>query len=329
MQEGGLGCPHYCSCHKGGRIPQAPPENSGHAASEGWNETLLLPNDTRFGTSIIMTERVKELKDILMRVVTSDTYDQYIRSTSVKYEIREKGMRTKQEILSIGREGDTDGDFWFEVDFFLQKLLSMYYVPRLADGGKPCIAQVFHKFSISMMDVEELFVKKGYDEHEDFLQLLKAMRELHAYRVRYYARLHVHNSLCVEPRISPAPGQWQSQGYLCEVREGHLERAEEDGGASPHQTWKECGSIQGRCSGREACKDVAWSSPKGGIRKGKQYTSPPGTHERLRGSIRRIPRVGEGHHPLRLRRSGGATFGGICFSSDEGGGGVGGVHPSA
>ncbi|CAM9188210.1 unnamed protein product [Discosporangium mesarthrocarpum] len=172
---------------------------------------LLVPDDTRFGSSIAMMQGVKELKDILTRVVASDAYDEYICSSSLKYETRENGMMTKQEKLSIGGEGDTEGDFWFEVDFFLQTLLPMYYVLRLAAGGKPCIAQVFYKFSTSMMGVEELFVKEGYDEYEDLLRRLEAIRELHACWVRYMLDPMSTTAFALNPEYHPLLGNGKAK----------------------------------------------------------------------------------------------------------------------
>ncbi|CAM9812186.1 unnamed protein product [Discosporangium mesarthrocarpum] len=105
----------------------------------------------------------------------------------------------------------------------------MYSVLRLADGEKPCIAQVFYKFSTSMMDVEELFVKEGYDKYEDSLQRLEAIKELHAYWVRYMLDPMSITAFPLNPEYHPLLGNDKAKATYVKYEKDILKGLKEMG----------------------------------------------------------------------------------------------------
>lgn len=115
---------------------------------------LLLPNDTRFGTSVIMTNRFLDMKSALKNTVVDEEYRAYLDDSSVKLATRNLGKRIRDFILNDEME---EGACWFEVEFFLAATMPFFELVRLADGIKPQAAQLYKKLRGALDGLEARF----------------------------------------------------------------------------------------------------------------------------------------------------------------------------
>ena len=86
---------------------------------------LLQPADTRFGTNVIMVERLLELKDNLQEMCASRKYKELVTKKSYN-EIRD--LHTKRVISE---------SFWSECRSYIDVNKPVYQVLRAVDGGAP------------------------------------------------------------------------------------------------------------------------------------------------------------------------------------------------
>eukprot|EP00904_Undaria_pinnatifida_P002629 jgi/Undpi1/12367/HiC_scaffold_5.g02039.m1 len=95
---------------------------------------LLLPNDPRFGTSVIMTNRFLGMKSALETLVVDEECRAYLDASSVKVATRNLGKRIRD--LTFNGEME-EGACWFEVEFFLVARMPFFELVLLVDGIKP------------------------------------------------------------------------------------------------------------------------------------------------------------------------------------------------
>lgn len=97
------------------------------------NKGLLKPADTRFGTNVIMLERVVELKDVLQEMVASRKYKTWVQKRSL---IAQSSQITKL-LLS--------DNFWSKCELYIEINKPVYELLRLVDGQLPVIGKIYYR----------------------------------------------------------------------------------------------------------------------------------------------------------------------------------------
>lgn len=115
---------------------------------------LLLPNDPRFGTSVIMTNRFLGMKSALETLVVDEECRAYLDASSVKVATRNLGKRIRDLTFNGEMEG---GACWFEVEFFLVARMPFFELVLLVDGIKPQAAQLYKKLRGAVDGLEARF----------------------------------------------------------------------------------------------------------------------------------------------------------------------------
>lgn len=97
------------------------------------SKVLLKPADTRFGTNIIMVERLVELKDNLQEMVASRNYKAWVNKKSY---VDQSNLLTKL-IMSES--------FWSKCQLYVDINKPVYELLRLVDGASPVIGKIYYR----------------------------------------------------------------------------------------------------------------------------------------------------------------------------------------
>ncbi|CAM9455957.1 unnamed protein product, partial [Ectocarpus sp. 4 AP-2014] len=102
---------------------------------------LITPNATRFATHLVAAMRMLKVKTALKNFACDPRTADYIRNSSAS--MRVAGRPAVSEI----NEGDAlEGEFWFELNRFVQLLTPIYELVRMGDGTMPCMSKLLHGF---------------------------------------------------------------------------------------------------------------------------------------------------------------------------------------
>lgn len=103
------------------------------------NKGLLRPADTRFGTNVIMLERLVEVKDNLQEMVASRKYKAWVQK------------RALEDASSSITKHITSDNFWLRCQLYLDINKPVYELLRLIDGCAPVIGKVYYR----MFEIQE------------------------------------------------------------------------------------------------------------------------------------------------------------------------------
>ncbi|KAL5270254.1 hypothetical protein ACHWQZ_G001106 [Mnemiopsis leidyi] len=109
---------------------------------------LLNPNDTRFGTTILLMDRLLELKTEVTQLFHSDKADELLRSFG-RVELKE---RFKQ-VLKIVQ----DLSFWDDVRYVLRLVLPILHLIRLCDNYQGTGADAVGNIYAKMLELQEFY----------------------------------------------------------------------------------------------------------------------------------------------------------------------------
>ncbi|CAM9448313.1 unnamed protein product [Ectocarpus sp. 4 AP-2014] len=102
---------------------------------------LITPCATRFATNVMVAMRMNKVQLPLKNFASDPRTGEYIRTATTK--VREAGRAALKEI----NEGDAlQGEFWFEVNFFVQMMTPLYELLRMGDGVLPCMSKFLNGF---------------------------------------------------------------------------------------------------------------------------------------------------------------------------------------
>jgi Protein of unknown function (DUF 659)/hAT family C-terminal dimerisation region len=139
-----------------------------HSPSRG----LLKPAATRFGSKIIMLERLVDLKDNLQEMVASRKYKAWVLKRSL------------QDASSPISKHITSDNFWHRCQLYLDINKPVYELLRLLDGCSPVIGKVYYR----MFDIQEkinnfkgITMQQRQDLYQSFVNRWAMLHtELHA-----------------------------------------------------------------------------------------------------------------------------------------------------
>ena len=97
------------------------------------NKFLLHPAETRFGTCVIMTQRLVELKDALQEMIVSREYKAWLSNKSYKI----AGEEVSVSVLSE--------PFWKKCQLYLDINKPVFELLRLVDGDAPVTGKIYFK----------------------------------------------------------------------------------------------------------------------------------------------------------------------------------------